>query len=235
MTERETPDNPFSYIDYSPGSLRLASVEALLRTRNPAIEIFEYRALELEENPELTIDRPTYAAISHVWEETEEVIRLSSKTNRHFYIDIGNGNQHHASWHGLTQAATAAEHLNCRYLWLDLLCIHQFAVDDKRLQVRNMSKIYKNATAVLVMFGGCAAAQGLEHHSSWIQRAWTLQESTINDHTYGLIGMKAFRHYETQNTYKITSVGATIRRLKNGIGLVKLRELLNVNIYQPLG
>lgn len=163
------------------------------------------------------------------------MIRLSSGDKRPFAIDIGKGNRHHISWFGLIQAATAAKHLECDYLWLDLLCIHQRNPADKGGQVRNMSRIYKNATAVLVMFGGCLAAQGVEYNSSWIERAWTLQESTINDNTWALIGLTTFTRKETQKTYIIASVGAEIRKLKNGIGLIKLRALLDVDINQPLG
>ena len=224
---------PFRYPEYDPGSLRLVSVAALLRPGIPAIKITEWRNLYLEENPTLTINRPTYAAISHVWKATEVVTRLSA--NRPFDIDIGNGELYHASWLGLIQAATAARKLDCHYLWLDLLCVHQFAADDKRLQVQNMSKIYKNAKAVLVMFGGCAAVQGIEHHSSWIERAWTLQESTTNKDTYALIDMSAFPQFETQKICTIASVGVNIERLEDGIGLVELQELLKVDIHQPLG
>jgi hypothetical protein len=108
-------------------------------------------------------------------------------------------------------------------------------VDDKRFQVQNMSRIYKNATAVFVMFGGCAAAQGLQHTSQYLERAWTLQESTINKDTYGLFDMSAFQGVQTQDSFTIASVGAKGRRLDGGIGLVKIRDLLKIDVNQPLG
>jgi hypothetical protein len=97
-------DQPFRYTDYHPGSLRLASVEALLRPRSPAVNIIEYRNLQLNENPALTSNRPKYAAISHVWQATEEVNRLATRANRPFVIEIGNGEYYQASWIGLIQA-----------------------------------------------------------------------------------------------------------------------------------
>jgi hypothetical protein len=98
-------NEPFRYTSYDAGSLRLATVEALLRPGNPAINIVEWRNLKLEGNPTLTVNRPSYAAISHVWKATKEVERLSSLANQPFEIDIGNGNHYTGSWHGLVQAA----------------------------------------------------------------------------------------------------------------------------------
>jgi Heterokaryon incompatibility protein (HET) len=135
----------------------------------------------------------------------------------------------------LQQAAMAAKYLECDYIWLDLLCIEQLESADKAIQICNMSRIYKSAAAVLVMFGGCRAAQGLEYHSLWIERAWTLQEATVNKETWALVGLTAFPRKQTQRRFTISSVNSTILKIGNQIGLVKLRELLNVDINQPLG
>ena len=54
--ESDTQLEPFRYSAYYSGSVRLASVEALLRPGTPTINIIEWRDLELEENPVLTID-----------------------------------------------------------------------------------------------------------------------------------------------------------------------------------
>jgi Tetratricopeptide repeat/NB-ARC domain/Heterokaryon incompatibility protein (HET) len=118
---------------------------------------------------------------------------------------------------------------------LDLLCVNQVDTDDKQLQVQNMPNIYKNAETVLVMFGGCAAAQGLEHSSPWIERAWTLQESTVNKNTCALIDMQGLPHIETHVTCNIASVSATISRLDGDIGVVNVHQLLKVDIGRPLG
>jgi Heterokaryon incompatibility protein (HET) len=234
---KEREQTPFRYPNYDAGALRLIDIESLLRP-DPAIDIIECRNLKLHENPSLTKFRPRYAAISHVWKASEEVKRLSSLSNRPFRIDIKNhSEQYSASWHGLIQAATAGRNWSCQYLWLDLLCVHQLADDDKRLQIENMSKIYKNATIVLIMFGGCAAAQGLNHPSQWMERAWTLQESTVNKNTFGLIDMQDIELIEGHTECTIASVGATIRRLTEDItlGLIHIRELLKVNPREPLG
>src|SRR5262249_39819059 len=56
-----------------------------------------------------------------------------------------------------------------------------------------------------------------------------------NKDTYGLIDMNTIPQFETQKTCTIASVGANIERLKDGVGLVELRELLKVDINQPMG
>jgi hypothetical protein len=62
--------------------------------------------------------------------------------------------------------------------------------DDIKLQMPNRVKIYENATAVLVMVGGVHAAQRIDQPSSWLERAWTLQEVLVNAKTYALVQWK---------------------------------------------
>jgi type VI protein secretion system component VasA len=69
---------------------------------------------------------------------------------------------HEISWLGLVQAATAAEALGCEYLWLDLLCLNQVDLEDRRKQIANMHRIFANAAAVVVMLGGLSAAQRVD-------------------------------------------------------------------------
>jgi Heterokaryon incompatibility protein (HET) len=184
------------------------------------------------------MDRPKYAAISHVWEPTKEGSDIAKALDKNlFTIETKKGARPKVSWYGLQQAATAAKYLRCDYLWLDLLCIEQHGSGDKAKQIRNMSTIYKDAEAVLVMFGGCRAVQGIEHHSPWIERAWTLQESTVNPNTWALIALNGLPTWRTQKVLKVASVNTTITisTLGNETGLVKLRELLNVGINQSFG
>jgi hypothetical protein len=118
------------------------------------------------------------SCISHVWEASLEVQRISRLVNRPLSIYLSESEpSHEISWHGLTQAACAAKWAVCDWLWLDLLCLNQANKGDKTLQVKKMFQIYFSARATLVMFGGVAAAQAIDKYSSWIDRAWTLQEA----------------------------------------------------------
>jgi Heterokaryon incompatibility protein (HET) len=140
--------------EYTKGALRLASVKALLRVPEPAVHIHEWPNLTLHEIPERTIDLPKYAAISHVWKPTEEWVELSKNLGtgkKPFTIDVGRESWHNISWNGLQEAAMAARHLKCDYIWLDLLCIEQLESGDKAIQIHNMSKIYESAAAVLTV------------------------------------------------------------------------------------
>ena len=132
---------------------------------------------------------PKYAPISHVWKPSLEVEKISKDADRPLKIQIRNDELHEISWHGLVQAGHAAKHLGCNHLWLDLLCLDQVPSTDreKEMQVKNMGNIYEKAAAVIIMVGGVAAAQGIDKVTSWIDRAWTLQEATLCPNTHVLV------------------------------------------------
>jgi len=177
------------------GALRLISVKKLLAsTSSSTIELFEWSGLKTwpRDDPTRlagTLPRkwPRYAAISHVWEPSEDAARLANEANRPLQIDVGKREPHRISWLGLVQAATAARAHRCQYLWLDLLCLNQQSHEDKKIQIKNMAKIYRNAAVVIVMPGGVVAAQNVYKPSSWINRAWTFQEATLGWPSYVLV------------------------------------------------
>jgi hypothetical protein len=166
---------------YVAGAPRLVSVERLLDKSTPTIVLDEIHNLNR------ISETPKYAAISHVWEPSNAVKRISDRINRPLEIEVGPERPHTISWHGLIQAARAAKHLRCDYLWLDFLCLHQLSKTDKALQIKNMKNIYQYAKVVLVMPGGVSAAQPQDKDASSINRAWTLQEATLNPNTYVLL------------------------------------------------
>jgi Heterokaryon incompatibility protein (HET) len=165
------------------GALRLFSVEKLLaaaRRDNShetcSIDLYEWEQQSLawprdgvtqpkdkHKNPP---GMPAYVAISHTWTPSEDVVKRSKRAERPLLIETGLSKPHEISWLGLVQAAIAAKVLKCDYLWLDLLCLDQLSNDDKKAQIMNMHRIYSNATAVVVMFGGVSAAQGVDQLST---------------------------------------------------------------------
>jgi ankyrin repeat protein len=218
------------------GSLRLFSVEMLLQPGSSQIDLYEWAGLDSWVDPssirsglEWPLGMPGYAAISHVWDPSDEVRRISQEVNRPLMVDTEKPTPHIISWHGLIQAATAAKHLGCEYLWLDLLCLDQLCDNDKKLQIKNMHNVYRSATAVLVMFGGVAAAQGLDKPSTWINRAWTLQEATLCGETYGLV------NWPLAGSFFLSSTLAEFNRLPGGIALVRLGALVESEPGAPLG
>ncbi|RYP31089.1 hypothetical protein DL767_005933 [Monosporascus sp. MG133] len=182
QTFHESDQKPWAYgPNHTNGALRLVNVSSLL-TPDPKISLSEWRNLRLSDGRNI----PSYAAISHCWTPSPAVIRLSALANRPLDITVGPSTLHHISWHGLCQAAVAARHLGCAFLWLDFLCLHQTSSLDKRLQIQNMGHIYSNAKAVVVMPGGVAAAQDMREEAYWMSRAWTLQEATLCANTHVL-------------------------------------------------
>ncbi|KAM6487495.1 hypothetical protein HDV62DRAFT_155026 [Trichoderma sp. SZMC 28011] len=167
------------------GASRFITVSGLLALTNAEFSLLEYRDLDWN-NVDGQI--PKYVAISHTWNSSPEVMRLSTIANRPLHIDMGEDSPSTISWHGLRQAALAARHLGCELLWLDFICVHQNSLDDKKLQIPNMGNIYKNATAVIVMPGGVSAAQDFEIETEWATRAWTVQEAALCPNTY-VLGM----------------------------------------------
>jgi hypothetical protein len=102
--------------------------------------------------------------------------------------------------------------------------LHQTSKTDKKLQIKNMGNIYQNATAVLVMPGGVSAAQRAEKSAGWINRAWTLQESTLCPNTYVLLD------WPRKNSMTIGGIkNAKFESLGN-IAVIRLLGLLEARV-----
>ncbi|RYP43054.1 hypothetical protein DL768_010112 [Monosporascus sp. mg162] len=77
----------------------------------------------------------------------------------------------------LRTACLASLSLECDMIWLDRLGIVQTNSSDKSWQIKNMYRIYASCKACLVLPGGLVRLADLAEATSWIQRAWTLQEA----------------------------------------------------------
>ena len=183
------------HVRRSPGAFRAFSVADLQRSP-PVITLTEWTDL-CYENKQVNVaaNYPNYAAISHVWQSSKETADISREKNRPLWIAIdGEPRTHEITWHGLVEAANAAEELKCEYLWLDLLCIDQVkrvqGGRDKPPQIANMANIYKYALHVICMLGGVSAVQSVSAVSPWADRAWTLQEAILNNRTWAYAAWK---------------------------------------------
>jgi hypothetical protein len=201
------------------GGFRLIAMDGLLAARR-SLSLFEWSNVDWTQ----PTGAPKYVAISHVWEPSEEVARISNLKNQPLLIDVGD-RIHKISWYGLVQAAVAAKHLDCSYIWLDLICVDQLSRDDKKLQIKNMGHIYENATAVLVMCGGVSAAQRLDKYANWIDRAWTLQEATLCANTRCLV------EWPFQGSVAVHGTEyAFFEKLDGNIAIVELSQLLEFSL-----
>lgn len=173
------------------GAFRALSVEDLCKSP-PVIRLSEWADLRSTsvQGVNEPANYPPYAAISHVWEPSEETARIAKDAGRPLSIIVAEDppKTHEISWHGLVEAAKAAKKLDCAYLWLDLLCLDQLKRNkrptDKALQIANMANIYKYAKAVICMPGGVSAVQSASTVTAWMDRAWTLQEAVMNEATW---------------------------------------------------
>lgn len=222
---RESSKKAWSYgtLRIVNGALRLINVSNLLAA-DATITVSEWSDLDLEKAGK---DIPKYGTISHSWSPSEQVQKISSRVKRSLFIDLGNSKYHEVSWHGLCQAAKAAQYLGCEYIWLDLACIHQDSHDDKKLQIQVMGHVYEKSVAVIVMPGGVAAAQEIEFSAPWITRAWTLQEVTLSPtNVYVLI---LHERWDDAYKYVVSSTGPLydVTNVDDQIALSKLEALLS--------
>jgi hypothetical protein len=223
----------------TPGAFRAVSVKDLQR-HPPKINLYEWPELRRPSSKvKYSINFPEYAAISHVWEKSEEVKRLANAAKSDLEIHTDDG-MNTISWLGLREVANAADELGCDYLWLDLFCLDQVARPDplgigendgeKALQISNMANIYKRATTVIVMVGGAAAVQGVNHPSGWMDRAWTLQEAVLCDkHTWAYVRWPYTpRFSDGKNSFTFFPVTNPVTGKKDQLCLIKLLQLLEM-------
>ncbi|KAI5841722.1 hypothetical protein BZA05DRAFT_412838 [Tricharina praecox] len=136
------------------------------------------RIVESDQTDESALDEIPYASISYVWRGeahvcdpgclgTFRVVGKRGPTADPISIDV------------LRTAAIAARDLGAAYLWLDRLCIMQAVRDDKDWQIMNMGDIYRCSTTCLIFPGGVQRLVALDEETTWILRAWTLQEAVL--------------------------------------------------------
>ncbi|KAF1848979.1 uncharacterized protein K460DRAFT_275963 [Cucurbitaria berberidis CBS 394.84] len=130
------------------------------------------RVLEFDALP-----RHRYVALSYIWRgsyiEGAEAPRLGTMT-----IDGATG----ADPVSIDVLVTVCKciisaSLECDLLWIDGVCIIQNDDEDKSWQIQNMFDIYEYCKQCLILPGGLSRLVPLTEPTSWIHRAWTLQEA----------------------------------------------------------
>ena len=119
--QRKSEEKKWKYEKYiMPGKLRLITTASILED-DPWIIVLQYPHLDISKSSH---DMPRWAAISHSWKASAEVGELSWKAGEPLHIEVEEETLHTdnintISWHGLRQAAKAAEYLGLDFLWLD--------------------------------------------------------------------------------------------------------------------
>ncbi|EEB91168.1 hypothetical protein MPER_10515, partial [Moniliophthora perniciosa FA553] len=169
------------------------------------IECNELRVLEFQDVPWKLGPNPplSYATISYVWrgnprppgeDASSELPANFNVTGAEDGDPIGLDALHHA--------CIVSMRYGISYIWLDRLCILQTSKVDKSWQIQRMAEIYRQTTLCIVLPGGITRLVSLDEPTTWIHRAWTLQESILPSQSLVLF---AWGYAETAKVYSKSS------------------------------
>ncbi|RYP25810.1 hypothetical protein DL767_008269 [Monosporascus sp. MG133] len=131
------------------------------------------KALRILDFTTLPVGR--YVAVSYVWKGLD---KNDTSDDSHPGLNVkGAEDADPISAAVLRTACLASLLLECDMIWLDRLSIVQTNSSDKSWQIKNMYRIYTSCKDCLVLPGGLVRLADLAEATSWIQRAWTLQEA----------------------------------------------------------
>ncbi|KDQ13154.1 hypothetical protein BOTBODRAFT_396733 [Botryobasidium botryosum FD-172 SS1] len=157
----------------TPCRLRLLDVASLLD--KDVLHIVEYHIPSLD-YPLADISQtplPSYAAISYPWRD----LQLEADCVVPSFSVAGAEHADSISIDIIRTACVAARAYGYEMLWLDRLCMLQNSKQDKAWQIRRMFRIYTYSSLCLIFPGGLVRLARLDDSTSWIYRAWTLQEA----------------------------------------------------------
>ena len=140
------------------------------------IEIYEFQSAP---------DDLHYCAVSYPWaglkvKHQEDSRGTEHQRGRRGYIKVAGAEEADpiaiSVLYDLSWAAWSV--FGSEYIWMDRLCIMQKHKGDKRWQIKQMFNIYHKCKVCIVIPGGLQRLATLEEETSWVDRAWTLQEVT---------------------------------------------------------
>lgn len=125
----------------------------------------QLRMIDLQENCIVSIDRRVdYFALSYCWGSATRIRPqpLLKSTTKSIFERKGILTDVLTKLPQTIQdAMQLSRNLNCRYLWIDALCICQDDAADKSTQIQHMDQIYSHATLTIVAAAGGDAWSGL--------------------------------------------------------------------------
>ncbi|CAG9997121.1 unnamed protein product [Clonostachys byssicola] len=160
---------PYSDISSSPVShagiarCRYRFVECSSFVRREALRVIEF--VDLPKQP--------YSTVSYVW---RGLIRDEEDTSPIMSVDGAEGADP-ISIEVFRLACVASLKRGCELLWLDGLCIIQADDGDKAWQIQRMYTIYESCKTCVIIPGGLSRLTRITDETSWMSRAWTLQEA----------------------------------------------------------
>lgn len=189
---------------------RFVDCEAFLS--KSVLRIFEYESLPAQK----------YGAVSHVW---KGLPMLEGSTAKTFNITGTKKDASPVSIDVLRTACYASLAFQSQLLWLDLLCIMQGNREDKSWQIRRVFTIFQNCHVCLILPGGLSRLATLHDETTWIHRAWTLQESVAPDMSFCLFSW----NLGPATSFRF-SLGTIIELVRGETAMAHLIDLLNLSL-----
>lgn len=156
-------DQPLALTGATKYRFRFLDVAAL--AHKSTIHVLEFEQLPTD----------PYAVISYVWRGLPPHPDVKSPLPN-IHVEGAEGADP-ISVEVLRLISLAAENFGCRFIWLDALCILQAHEDDKAWQIQRMYDLYRSCKACIVAPGGLQRLVAPTEETSWMARAWTLQEA----------------------------------------------------------
>ncbi|KAF7983163.1 hypothetical protein HWV62_23390 [Athelia sp. TMB] len=142
----------------------------------------EHDILQIEEFAEFP--SIPYSAISYVWRGN------ATKDQVWTFAVEGAMDADPISIEVLRRVCITSLQLGPEYVWLDRMCIMQTSKEDKTWQIKRMNLIYRSCSQCIVLPAGLGRLVHLHEQTSWIHRAWTLQEALSPRNTMVLFSWK---------------------------------------------
>jgi len=163
-------DIPFNFLTLEPVSLsNIAPARFRFVDARSLAEGDSLRVVEMSELP-----KKRYVAISYVWRAPPPppgtVIGPTMSI-------LGANNADPISVEVLRDICRAALKLGSSLIWLDGLCIKQSDDADKAWQIQRMYSIYQHCRECVILPAGLSRLGQLDEQTTWVHRAWTLQEA----------------------------------------------------------
>lgn len=211
-------DIPFNLLTLEPVSLsNIAPARFRFVDARSLAEGDRLRVIETSELP-----KKRYVAISYVWRAPPPppgtVIGPTMSI-------LGANNADPISVEVLRDICRAALKVGSSLIWLDGLCIKQSDEADKAWQIQRMYSIYQHCRECLILPAGLSRLGQLDEQTTWVHRAWTLQEAVAPEKSQVLF---AWTKGETQ----LQTVSAAIVSVvtPGRAGMTELYSLLSLHI-----
>lgn len=214
---------PISLTTPSTGHFRLIDVPSF--AEGTSLRVFEYHS---PDSSSYTTPLPPYAAISYVWRG------LPAPSSSPLITIAGTNSSSRISIPVLRTVCQALQALGCDLVWLDALCIHQADDDDKAWQMQRMHAVYASCELCLVVPGGLQRLAGLEEETTWIHRAWTLQEALAPGEVKVLFGWtRGDAWLQTTRSTEVRQVVESVAAVADMKDLLETAMKSDCTVIQP--